>query len=64
LVARTKQDKLMKIGDLAKIVKNGEYRLIVKVYGFVERPVFCCLEGLPTNQVFDKRDIEIINENR
>jgi hypothetical protein len=54
----------MKIGDLARIVKNGEYRLIVKVYGFVERPVFCCLEGLPTNQVFDKRDIEIINENR
>jgi hypothetical protein len=54
----------MKVGDLARIVKNGEYRLIVKVYGFVERPVFCVLEGIPPNRVFDKRDIEIVNENR
>ena len=54
----------MKVGDLAKIVKSGEYRLIVKVYGSVGWATFCCLEGLPTNQVFDKRDIEIINANR
>jgi len=54
----------MKVGDLARIVKSGKYGLIVKVYGSVEHPVFCCLQGLPTNQVFDKRDIEIINANR
>jgi hypothetical protein len=54
----------MKIGDLARIRGNGEYHLVVKVYGSVERPVFCCLQGKPKNQMYDKEDIEIINANR
>lgn len=54
----------MKVGDLVRVKKTGEYRLIVKIYGTVERPSFCVLEGISRDRVFDKRDIEIINENR
>lgn len=54
----------MKVGDLARIINTGEYRLVIEVFGFVERSVFCILEGKPANQVFDERSIEIVNENR
>jgi hypothetical protein len=51
----------MKIGDLVKIKKTNDYRVITKTWGIASHLVYVQLEGYGMRKLFKTRDLEIVS---